>query len=463
MTDYAEFLDRKTQLGGLSGFEPVWMPDFLFDFQKSLVEWAVLKGRAALFADTGLGKTAMQLVFAENVFRHTARPVLILTPLCVAPQTVREAEKFGIEAAASRDGKIPASITVTNYEQLHQFKAADFSGVICDESSILKNFDGTRRAAITEFMRMVPYRLLCTATAAPNDYTELGTSSEALGELGHMDMLARFFKNDSDTIHLRGTKYKGFVDNKWSFKAHAETHFWRWVCSWARACRKPSDLGFDDSRFQLPKLIMREKVVKASRAAEGRLFEVSAGTLQEQREESRRTIQERCEATAEILNHNGQSGIAWCQLNDEGKLLTDLIEGAEEVSGADSDEDKEAKLLAFISGNVRCLVTKPKIASLGLNLQHCAHMTFFPSHSFQEFYQGVRRCWRFGQTRDVVVDIVTTEGGMGILANLQRKAEAADKMFGALTKQMNDARRIGRSGYGDIQPEIPKWLLSNKA
>ena len=233
--DYASFIEAKRHSGASHGFEPIWMPPQLFDFQQSLVSWAIRKGRAAIFADCGLGKTAMQLTWAENVARHTDKPVLILTPLAVAAQTIREGEKFGIECHRSSDGTIAGRIVITNYERLEHFRPADFAGVVCDESSILKSFDGARRNEITDFMRKVPYRLLATATAAPNDFIELGTSSEALGYMGHMDMLARFFKNDQNNLTSR--RMYGEAP-KWRFKGHAEVPFWQWVTSWARACRK---------------------------------------------------------------------------------------------------------------------------------------------------------------------------------------------------------------------------------
>lgn len=455
--DYAAFLASKSQLGGMSGFAPVWIPDFLFDFQRHLVEWAIRKGRAAIFADCGLGKTPMQLVWAENVRRRTNKPVLILTPLAVAAQTVREAEKFGIDAKQSREGAVMPNITVTNYERLHYFDANDFAGVVCDESSILKNFDGVRRKSITEFMKKTRFRLLCTATAAPNDFIELGTSSEALGELGHMDMLARFFKNDDKSLFLHGTKYGDMTQKSWRFKAHAEEGFWRWVCSWGRACRKPSDLGFDDTRFVLPELITREHEVKARSLPDGFLFDVGSRTLQEQREEQRRTVQERCESAAALVAHD-RPVIAWCHLNREAELLKEMIPDCREVSGSDSDEQKEEAFQEFCNGGFRVLVTKPKIGCLGLNFQHCAHQTFFPSHSFEQWYQAVRRSWRFGQTNPVTIDIVTTEGAEGVLASLKRKTEAADRMFGNLVKLMNRFQTIGRAKYGEQNTESPSWL-----
>lgn len=460
---YAQFLEAKAQSVAMEGFAPVFVPGFLFDFQSSLVEWALLKGKAAIFADCGLGKTPMQLVWAENVVRKTNRPVLILTPLAVSHQTILEAAKFDIQATRSLGGHGNPGIVVTNYERLHHFEPSEFSGVVCDESSILKSFDGSTRQAVTDFMRKVPYRLLCTATAAPNDYIELGTSSEALGQLGYTDMLGRFFKNDQNTIkpmvyRHHGQDFKKLDDAaKWRFKGHAETPFWRWVCSWARAVRKPSDLGFDDRSFVLPPLIEKDYLVDARKQAEGYLFALPAVGLKEQRDERRRTIEERCEKVAELVTGTGKQALVWCHLNDEGDRLAS-IKDAVQVSGSDSDEAKEEKFLAFASGQIRVLVTKPKIGAWGLNFQNCAHVTFFPSHSFEQYYQGVRRCWRFGQKNPVRVDVVTTEGEKEVLKNLQRKAKAADKMFSKLVEEMNRSEKIDRSISFTKSEEIPAWL-----
>lgn len=464
MSGYAEFLDEKTQLGGMHGFAPTNLNGALFDFQAAIVEWALRKGRAAIFADCGLGKTPMQLAWADEVTRHTNGNVLILTPLAVAAQTVEEGEKFGIECKRASDGKPAGHITVANYERLHHFNPQDFVGVVCDESSILKSFDGARRGEITEFMRKLPYRLLATATAAPNDYIELGTSSEALGELGHMDMLTRFFKNDQNTIKPMVYRHSGRNFNaldegaKWRFKGHAERPFWRFVCSWARAIRKPSDLGFDDGRFVLPPLIVRNHLVEARNLADGMLFPLPAVGLKEQREERRRTIEERCEQNAALVNGTGQPALVWCHLNDEGDLLERLIPGAVQISGADSDEKKEEAFAAFAHGKIRVLVTKPKIGAWGLNFQHCAHVTFFPTHSYEQYYQGVRRCWRFGQKREVVVDVIATEGEQEVMRNLQRKAVAADKMFADLVAHMSESLAIdGRLQFNQTE-KVPAWL-----
>lgn len=457
--NYSDFLHAKTQGGADRGFDPIWLPDFLFDFQRAKVEWAIRKGRGANIADCGLGKTPMGLVWGENMVRKICKPVLYLTPVAVGPQTIREASKFGIEAYHSREGKMPggACMVVSNYEQLHYFDPSKFSAVICDESSILKSFDGARQQAVTQFMRKVEYRLLQTATAAPNDYIELGTSSEALGYLGHMDMLNRFFKNDLNNSaqgRMRGEVIK------WRLKGHAEEPFWRWVCSWAHAIRRPSDMGFDDGAFILPPLEEVEHLVETNTLAEGMLFALPAHGLKEQREERRRTVQERCAKVAELVNHTGQPALVWCDLNEEGDVLESLIPDAVQVSGSDSEEAKEERLLAFADGKARVLITKKKIGAWGLNFQHCAHVVDFPSHSFEQRYQGVRRCWRFGQKRPVRVDTVTTEGQRGIVKNLQRKAEQADEMFARMVMHMNEALGVERVKAHTAKIEVPSWLAT---
>ncbi len=451
-TKYEDFLATKTQLSGNDGFDPLWLPDFLFDFQRELVRWAIEKGRAAIFADCGLGKTPMQLVWAENVVRKTNRPVLIATPLAVSHQTTREAEKFGIECERSIDGNYSAKIVITNYERLHHFNRDDFAGFVGDESSIVKNYAGKRKAEITEFMRTLPYRLLCTATAAPNDFYELGTSSEALGYLGYQDMLSKFFKQETKKDHL------GWGRVKYRFRGHAEEPFWRWVCSWARVCRKPSDLGFSDEGFQLPPLVENEVVIECQKLRKGMLLPVPARGLQEQREERRITLVERCEAAAQnAIDHDGPT-VLWCHLNPEGDLLEKLIPDGLQVCGSMSDDKKEERLLAFQAGELKILVTKPKIGCFGLNWQHCHNVVCFPSHSWEQYYQAVRRCWRFGQDSPVNVTIVTTEGELGVLRNLQRKAEAADRMFGALSRHANDALHIDRNTTYNDEEEVPGWL-----
>lgn len=439
-----------------------------FDFQRSLIEWATLKGRAAVFADCGMGKSLIQLAWAENVVRHAAKPVLILTPLAVGAQTVKEAEKFGIEAVRSLDGNFSSGsrVVIANYERLHLFDPADFAGTVCDESSILKNFSGATKTAVTRFMAKHKFRLLCTATAAPNDFIELGTSSEALGYLPHMDMLKTFFKNDTNTYAAGGNNGGGarrwageqMFGGKWRFRGHAEHDFWRWVVSWARAIRRPSDLGFDDGKLQLPPLKINEHTVKPESPQEGMLFNLPAFGLAEQRAERSRTMVQRCEKAADIVTGTKQPAVMWCHFCYESTELTRITPDAVEVSGDDSDESKEEKFAAFSSGQIRVLVTKPSIAGFGLNWQHCNHQTFFPSHSFEQWYQAIRRSWRFGQTRPVTIDLVSSEGESGVVKNLQRKADAADKMFANLVSLMGNELHIARKERESARISLPSFI-----
>lgn len=471
--NYEDFITRKSQLASGGGFEPLHMPDFLFGFQRHLVEWALRRGRAAILADCGLGKGPMALVWADNVVRKTNGRVLVLTPLAVGAQMVAEGEKFGIECARSRDGTLPVErrIVITNYQQLHHFDPADFSGVVCDESSILKHATGATQKAVTRFVSKLPYRLLCTATAAPNDYTELGTSAEALGVMGHTDMLARFFRQSDgkpsrieDVKRSRGGNHFGKLSfrvsqdiGKWRMKGHAVVPFWRWVSSWARACRKPSDLGFTDAGYQLPPLVERDVVVIPRRAADGMLFTLPAFGLGEEREERKRTLQERCERAAELVEH-GRPAVVWCHLNAEGDLLEELIPGAIQVAGSDDDDAKEEAYRAFAAGEARVLVTKPKIGAWGLNWQHCSDIVTFATHSYEQHYQAVRRCWRFGQTRPVTVDIISTEGEVHVRESIRRKSAAADAMFAQLLQHMKDAQHIEQVNTDRVSVEVPSWL-----
>lgn len=452
--EYQKFLESKRHRSDLHGFDPVNLPDFLFGFQRHLVDWSIRRGRTAIFADCGLGKTPMELVWADNVHRHTGLPVIIATPLAVGFQFVAEAEKFGIDAAMSRDGKATGAITITNYEQLEKFDPFEFGGMVCDESSAIKAFDGVRRAVVTDMMRKMRYRLLGTATAAPNDYIELGTSSEALGELGYVDMLNRFFTNKNKTGAVGGTDSKS---GSYRLKGHADEPFWRWIASWARAVRKPSDLGFADDGFVLPELIERVTKVEPSTPRDGQLFDTPSVGFREEREEVRRTIRERCETAAALLEE-AHPAVAWCHLNDESRMLADMIDGAVELTGSDSVDEKESKLSAFSRGEIRVLVTKPSIGAWGLNWQHCHRMTFFPSHSYEQYYQAVRRAWRFGQTKPVIVDLITTAGGERTLANMQAKAAQADEMFARLIANMESAVGITQTDTHIANMEVPPWL-----
>jgi hypothetical protein len=478
MDSYADFLASKRQLAGDYGFEPNWMPDFLFDFQRSLTGWNCRKGRSATLADCGLGKTPMQLVWAQNVVAHTNKRVLILTPLAVSHQTEREAAKFGVEAKRSQDGILASKIVITNYERLHHFDPADFVGVVCDESSILKSFSGATRKLITRFMAKLPYRLLCTATAAPNDYVELGTSSEALGELTYSDMLTKFFKYLDDKGQKQELRKQGEAEKiiandqdyyaklafrvaqtigQWRLKHHAVIPFWRWVASWARACRMPSDLGFPDGKFKLPPLNIRDHIIHPQEAPPGMLFNFPAFGLSAEREERTRCLAQRCEYVAELVRHDRPS-VIWCHANAEGDMLEEMIPGAGQIAGATPDERKIELYEAFSSGQLKKLVIKPKIGAWGLNWQHCAHVVTFASHSYEQYYQAIRRCYRFGQENSVTVDVVATEGESRVLANMRQKAVRAATMFEALVREMNTATIVKTPETHTRQMEAPSWL-----
>lgn len=450
---FAELIERKRNVGADAGFEPTFMPEILFDFQQYLAAWNIRKGRSGCFADCGMGKSGIEATWAENVARHTDRPVLVLTPNAVVDQAIEEAAKFGVEMARGDGGKVHR-ITATNYEKLHLFNPLDFAGVVCDESSILKSFDGVRQEAITQFLSRTEYRLLGSATAAPNDYTELGTSSEALGYIGATDILQRFFKNDLGNSAKNRSHGK---TREWRFKGHAETPFWRYVASWARACRRPSDLGFDDGPFVLPPLREEIRDVFSDSAPADALFAMPASTMDEQREEAKRTLGERCEIAASLVADTGRPAALWCHTNAEAALLRQLLPNAVEVSGDDGDEAKEEKFKAFSSGQALQIITKPKIGAWGLNWQHCAHVVYFPTYSFEQYYQAVRRCWRFGQKSAVTVDLPCTAGQRAVFDALMRKAEQADRMFAELVRHMNEERHVAPL----IQPaeiEAPAWL-----
>lgn len=456
---YQEFLESKSQVGSQAGFEPLWMPDFLFPFQKSLVDWSVRQGRAAIFADCGMGKSPMQLVWSENVVRKADGNVLIIAPLAVSAQTAREGEKFGIGCHVSRDGSVKSRITITNYERIHYFNPDDFVGVVCDEASALKAFDGRRRKQVTRFLSKQKYRLLCTATPAPNDFIELGTESEALGVLTQSEMLSQFFKASDNKRHTLFKEGDFWNRPKWFFRPHAELPFWRWVCSWARACRRPSDLGpeFDDSAFQLPELMITQHTLPSEFVWPGELFPRIARTLQEQRVERKHAMRSRCEKVAALIDH-GDQALIWGQGNEECDFLEKIIPGCVQVAGRDGDDAKEGRLLDFAEGRVRVLVTKPKIASFGLNFQNCGHHTFFPDHSFEQFHQGIRRSWRYGRTGPVRVDVVATEGEEGVTENLKKKEVRAEQMFEALVREMHRGSRLTVDDRHIHPIEAPSWL-----
>jgi SNF2 family DNA or RNA helicase len=453
MNDYLSYIENKKNLKNDFGFKPTFLPDFLFDFQKYIIEWAVKKGRCGIFSDCGTGKTIMQLVWAQNVIKKTNKPVLLLTPLSVTIQTENEADKFGIFAKKSI-GKV-YDITIVNYQKLHYFDPSKFSGIICDESSILKNFDGKIKNQITQFVKKIPYRSLWTATAAPNDYIELGTSSEALGYLGYVDMLNKFFKNDQNNSSL-GRIYGKLV--KWRFKGHAEIPFWKWVSTWALSMRKPSDLNFDDGNFILPDLIETIHVIKNNIPVNNGFFNYVTGISQE-REMRKITIKQRCEKVAELANKIKAPVLIWCNLNEEGDLLEKIILDGLQVAGKHRDEIKEERLIGFANNDFRVLITKPKIGAWGLNYQHCSNIINFPTHSYEQYYQGIRRCWRFGQKNKVIVDNIIPECDRYIFKNLERKKKAAEVMFERLLQYMNDINFKEKTELNN-KIKLPKWIIN---
>jgi len=442
---YKKFLETKGIHNNISGFKPLWIPNFLYDFQKELVDWSIRKGKAALYEDCGLGKTPQQLVWAQNMVMKTNGNVLIITPLAVSHQTIREADKFGIEVNRSQDGTVHKGINITNYERLGYFNSNDFDGIVCDESSILKNFDGKTRRHITDFVSKINYRLLCTATPAPNDFVELGTSSEALGEMTRSQMLGMFFTHD------------GKNSSQWNLKGHAKKRFWQWVSTWARAIRKPSDLNFDDDGFILPLLNFHRHIIE-SNYKERCLIPSPAIGLNEQRAEKRRTLSARCKKVASLIPNNG-SCLIWCHLNDEGDLLEKIIPDSVQVAGKHSDKEKENKLTGFSKGDIRILITKPKIGGFGMNWQHCSFMTFFPSHSHEQFYQASRRCWRFGQKNEVNCHIIASNRESIILNNMLRKERQAIEMYNGIIREMSEFQLNKKEVKIKMKKmEIPKWL-----
>ena len=424
-TAYERFLELKTIKLDECGIDVPLdaLNSKLFDFQRDIVRWALRKGRAALFCDCGLGKTPMQLEWANKVPGR----VLILAPLAVAQQTIREANKFGIEAAYARE-TCSAKITVTNYEMLSHFSAADYQGIVLDESSILKSFEGVFRNQIIDTFSKTPYRLACTATPAPNDYMELGNHSEFLGALSRTEMLSTFFVHDGgDTA-------------KWRLKRHAERDFWKWICSWGVMMRKPSDLGYPDDNFILPELHMHDMTIEVQKPTEGMLFAMPASTLQERRQARSGSVEERAAEVARIVaSKPKEPWLIWCNLNSESDEAIACIGDAVDIRGADDREDKESRMLAFSEGVIRVLVSKPSICGFGMNWQHCPNVVFFGlSDSYEQFYQAVRRCWRFGQTKPVHCYIVTSANEGAVTENIKRKEKDAARMAEEMVNNMHE-------------------------
>lgn len=430
--EYASYLRAKAMIDPATGIAgDIDLPSALFGFQVDIVRWALRRGRAALFAGTGLGKTHMELAWADRVAAHTGKPVLIFTPLAVAPQFVDEAAKFDLrcERAASQDD-IGQGVYVTNYDKMDRFDLSAFGGVVLDESSILKAYDGKTRTALIEGCQSIPFRLAATATPAPNDFMELGNHAEFLGVMSYAEMLAMFFVHD------------GGETSKWRLKGHAESEFWRWMTSWAVMLTKPSDLGYADQGYDLPPLRIQQHTVavKYEPSMEtGMLFPMEARTMKERLGARRDTISERVEAAAALINGNDRTWVAWCNLNAESAALVEAIPGAVEVTGSMSADEKEAILDRFRLGEIRVLVSKTSLTGFGMNWQFCHDTAFVGlSDSFEQVFQAVRRFWRFGQAEAVNVHFIAAETEGAVVANLRRKEADAERMIAAMVSHMAD-------------------------
>jgi DNA modification methylase len=448
---YTEFLESKRVSAAAVGFnvDGEWMNPALFPFQRDIVRWALRKGRAALFCGTGLGKTVMQLEWARLVHEHTGSDVLILAPLAVAQQTVREGEKFGIAVThAHEQADVRPGITVTNYERLHRFDPAHFGAVVLDESSRIKDYTSATRIQILEAFEQTPYRLACTATPAPNDYMELGNHAEFLGVMSRVEMLSMFFVHD------------GGATQDWRLKGHAESEFWRWLCSWAVMLRKPSDLGYADGDFALPPLEMHQHTVESAHAPDGMLFAVEALSLIERRQARKASLDERVKLCAAIVNAEPvEPWIVWCDLNAEGDALCAALPGAVQITGSDSEAVKESRMLDFSEGRIRILVTKPSIAGHGLNWQHTARVAFVGlSDSWEQYFQAIRRCWRFGQRRPVQCHVITSTAEGAVVANIERKERDAARLAEEMVNHMQDLNRAALQAtereLDDYQPTM---------
>lgn len=455
--DYREFLESKRivhQSVGLDISRDKLSP-VLFEFQKDLTRWNLLKGRSADFAGTGLGKTFIESEWGHQVHQNTGENVLILAPLAVSQQTVREAAKMGIIVHSCRtQDDVKPGINITNYEMLHHFNPAKFGGVVLDESSILKSFDGKLRQQITDAFKDTPFKLSATATPAPNDYMELGTQAEFLGVMKRNEMLAMFFVHD------------GGDTSKWRLKGHAQKRFWEWVASWAAVVTKPSDLGYDDGDFNLPPLTVHEEVVEIT---DNSLFTIEAKTLADQRAAMKFTLPDRVRRCAEIVNDSSGPFLVWCNLNAESEALKRAIPGAVEVKGSDKPEYKEKAAMGFADGTHRVLISKPSIFGHGLNWQHCNQMAFVGlSNSFEQYYQAVRRCWRFGQAKSVDAYVITSKLEGAIKANIERKERDAENMIAEMVQYTKEiTKKNVRTTVREqveynptVEMQIPSWLRS---
>lgn len=461
---YSDFLQGKLRTmlpSGLSAVDGLAGP--MFPHQVALTTWSLKRGRAAIFADTGLGKTRMELAWADAVHRHTGRQVVILTPLAVAAQMLREAHAMSLQACVVRESEDQtAPICICNYERLHKLDIDRYAGVVLDESSIIKHHTAKTLALLIETFGPTPYKLCATATPAPNDWTELGNHAEFLGIRSRSEMLAEYFCHDGGETQV------------WRLKGHARSAFWRWVSSWGAMVQSPADLGFDASAYELPPLIVKEHRVEVqAQAAAGSLFALEASTLSERREAKRGSLQARVDACAALVNADPQSWVVWCELNDESAALAAAIPGAVEIRGSQDADDKESRIAAFSEGRARVIVSKASITGWGLNWQHCRRMAFVgATDSWEGYYQAIRRCWRFGQTQPVHVHIFSGVLEESILRNLQRKEADAKALGLELARETHDAvmaevigqqTRETNTYHAAKRISPPSWLKSEAA
>jgi hypothetical protein len=472
-SEYAKFLTHKQPLHVPCGIKSTDnLPDALKPFQRDIVAWSLRLGRAAIFAGTGLGKTLMQLSWADAIERHVGKPILIFTPLAVAQQTVREAVRFGIDgvAYASDQASATSRIVVTNYDRAEKFDLSNFGGVVLDESSIIKAHDSKTRALMMEICACVPYRLCCTATPAPNDYVELGNHAEFLGVLSAKEMLATWFVHEGSIRATNAGNHGSKPIAEWRLKRHAEKDFWRWVASWSVMIRHPRDLGYDEPGYDLPPLRKHQITVAVEHKANvdtGTLFAMEARTLQERRSASRASVQDRVDAAVKLIDAEpGEQWLIWCNLNDEADALVEGITGAIEVRGTDEPDDKASRMLAFSDGDIKYLVTKPKIAGFGMNWQRCSRIIFVGlNDSFEQVFQAVRRCWRFGQSKPVDVYMISAETEGAVVANLESKETAYEHMAAQMVEHMKDLNKRALRGREmrsvvshNKQMELPSWM-----
>lgn len=429
MENYKKFLESKKITHIESGFDCKDLHDSLFDFQKAIVKWALKRGKSAIFADTGLGKTFQQVVWADEVAKHTNGNVIIFAPLCVAYQTKDLAKsELGIDVNYCRSqDQVVKGINITNYEMLDHFDASKFSGIVLDEASIIKSYDGKTTDKILDFSKNIPYKLSCTATPSPNDYMELGNQAEFVGVMSRTEMLAMFFIHDGgDTA-------------KWRLKGHGEVKFWEWLSTWAVVVRKPSDLGFDDTGYILPELIMHEHIIENHNPIEGHLFNLPAVGLNEQRAAKRASLNERVSAVAELVNESDDPWMIWCHLNDESEELGKAIKDSVTVAGSDSIDHKESSMTGFSHGKIKRLISKASICGYGMNWQHCNHTAFSGiDNSFESMYQAIRRFYRFGQTKPVHVHLFLSDAEMPVLDNIKRKEKQHNEMSARMVEHMQE-------------------------